>query len=451
MAISLRRKGSKLLLSLMVIVLLAGCGAKKDQVTVPDWSKNATMYEVNIRQYTKEGTFAAFEEHLPRLQEMGIKILWFMPIHPISREKRLGSLGSYYSISDYKGINPEFGTKEDFKHLVDKCHEMGFKVILDWVANHTGWDHPWIRKDTDWYTKNAEGKITYPENWEDVADLNFDNKDMRKEMLSAMTYWVKEYNVDGYRCDYANGVPLDFWEEARTKLNKIKPVYMLAEDDKAMSYMKYAFNSNYGWKFFHDLNDIAKGRKNPSSLPSYFKNAVKNYPTGAYPLHFIDNHDENSWNGTVEERMGEAQRAMLALIFTVPGMPLVYSGQEVNLSKRLEFFDKDEIKWDNFENEELLTKLIHLKLEHPSLWNGLDGGEITFLTTSNEYVLAYEREKERDKVVVIINLSAKDKTVDITMKEKYEGMNLMTGDSYMLESGKNTLEIGAWDFIILSQ
>ncbi|MDF2484461.1 MAG: 1,4-alpha-glucan branching enzyme, partial [Herbinix sp.] len=263
---------------IVTLSMLTGCSVQQDHVKVPDWSDNATMYEVNIRQYTQEGTFKAFEEHLPRLKEMGIKILWFMPIYPISMEKRLGSLGSYYAIADYQGINPEFGTKEDFQHLVDTCHEMGFKVILDWVANHTGWDNAWIRENPDWYTKNAEGEIIYPETWEDVADLNFESKDMQNAMIKAMSYWVKEFDVDGYRCDYAGGVPLDFWENVRTKLDRIKPVYMLAEDDRSMAFLKYAFNSNYGWSFYHDLNNVAKGTKKASSLASYFKNKVKNYP-----------------------------------------------------------------------------------------------------------------------------------------------------------------------------
>jgi glycosidase len=431
--------------------MLTGCSVQQDHVKVPDWSDNATMYEVNIRQYTQEGTFKAFEEHLPRLKEMGIKILWFMPIYPISMEKRLGSLGSYYAIADYQGINPEFGTKEDFQHLVDTCHEMGFKVILDWVANHTGWDNAWIRENPDWYTKNAEGEIIYPETWEDVADLNFESKDMQNAMIKAMSYWVKEFDVDGYRCDYAGGVPLDFWENVRTKLDRIKPVYMLAEDDRSMAFLKYAFNSNYGWSFYHDLNNVAKGTKKASSLASYFKNKVKNYPDGAYPLHFIDNHDENSWIGTVEERMGAAQQAMLTLIFTVPGMPLIYSGQEVNLNHRLEFFDKDEIIWEDFQNEELLTKLIHLKLEHPALWNGDEGGEIQFLESSKERVLIYQRHKNEDKILAILNLSNQTTEVQFVMEQDFEGKDLMTTENILLVAGENKLSLEPWECIVISK
>ncbi len=437
----------------LILVILSGCSGavKNDRVNVPDWSVNATMYEVNIRQYTQEGTFKAFEEHLPRLQAMGIKILWLMPIYPISFEKRLGSLGSYYAISDFQGINPEFGNKEDFKHLMDTCHEMGFKVILDWVGNHTGWDHPWIKENPEWYTHNAEGDIIYPETWEDVADLNYENKKMQKAMLKDMTYWVKEFDVDGYRCDYAGGVPLEFWETARKKLDKIKPVYMLAEDDRAMSFMTHAFNSNYGWSFFHDLNSIAKGSKKASTLTSYFENAVMGYPKGTYPLHFIDNHDENSWNGTVEERIGGAQQAMLTLIFTVPGMPLIYSGQEVNLDHRLAFFDKDWIDWNDFVNEELLTKLIHLKLDNPALWNGADGGDMQMLKTSNESLMAFTRQLGEDKVVVILNLSDKAKESKVQYQGDFKGTDLMTGDTVELTTGDNKISLEPWEFLVLSQ
>lgn len=443
---------SFILLAILLISNFTGCNlaTNEEKTPVPEWSDNATMYEVNIRQYTKEGTFEAFSEHLPRLQKMGVKILWFMPVHPISKVKRNGVLGSYYSVADYYETNPEFGTKEDFKRLVDQCHEMGFKVIMDWVANHTGWDNEWIKKHPEWYTKNDKGEIVYPETWQDVADLNYNNKSMQKAMLKAMTYWVKEFDVDGFRCDYAGGVPYEFWEKARKKLEKIKPVYMLAEDNSSMALLKYAFNSNYGWSLYNDLNSIAKGSKKAESLKSYFLSTIKTYPDGTYPLHFIDNHDENSWNGTVEERMGDAQQAMLALIFTAPGMPLIYSGQEVNLNHRLKFFEKDEIIWDDFVNEELLTKLIHLKIDHKALWNGDAGGNIKFFETSSSRVLAYMREKDNDKVVAILNLSDRDVEAKINLENDYTGTDLFTSEEITLKSGENKFNLEPWEFMILS-
>ncbi len=420
---------------------------KKDNF--PEWSYDATIYEVNIRQYTPEGTFKAFEAHLPRLKEMGVEILWFMPIYPISEVNRKGTLGSYYSIADYKNINPEFGTLDDFKNLVNRCHEMGFKVMLDWVANHTGWDNTWINEHKDWYTTNKNGDIIPPNaDWSDVADLNFDNQDMRAAMLDAMTFWVKEYDVDGFRCDYATGVPLDFWEATRNSLEEIKPVFMLAEDDRSMAFMKYAFNANYGWSLFKNLNSIAKGTYKPSSLISYFESLQARYPEGTYPMHFIDNHDENSWNGTVEERMGEAQYPMLALIFTTPGIPMIYSGQEADLNKRLQFFEKDEIDWSALPNSELITTLVKLKQDHPALWNGNQGGTIAFNETGDTDVLCYERVKDDDRVVVLLNLSKKDKTVTITFNQAFQGIDILTGQQINYVQGSNSIQLKPWEFII---
>ncbi len=418
---------------------------------VPEWSYNATMYEVNVRQYTREGTFKAFEAHLPRLKEMGVKILWFMPIYPISVEQRKGTLGSYYAIADYKNVNPEFGTLEDFKALVDKCHEMGFKVMLDWVANHTGWDNVWMKDHKDWYTQDANGNIIYPAgtDWTDVADLNFDNQEMRAAMIDAMSFWVRDYDVDGFRCDYATGVPLDFWETAREALEEIKPVFMLAEDDRSMAFMKYAFNVNYGWNLYHNMNKIALGTYSPANLVSYFTSLETRYPGDTYPLHFIDNHDENSWNGTVEERLGQAQYPMLAMLFTTPGMPLIYSGQEANLNKRLAFFEKDEIDWSSLPNKKLISTLVKLKLDHPALWNGDMGGTIEFMETSDKKVLAYERAKDDDRIFVILNLSAKETDAAITLAQNFEGTEVFTNESIALLAGTNQLQLKPWDYKII--
>lgn len=378
----------------------------ESEAQIPEWSKNAVIYEVNVRQYTKEGTFKAFEEHLPRLQEMGVDVLWFMPIHPISEEKRLGTLGSYYSIQDYKGVNPEFGTAEDFKALVDKAHSMGFKVMLDWVANHTGWDHEWT-KQPDWYTTDEEGNIVHPPgtNWEDVADLNFGSADMSAAMIEAMKYWVTEFDVDGFRADYAGGVPTSFWETARTELDKIKPVLMLAEDDTKLELLNKAFNINYSWEFHKIMNEVAKEEKDVDAIKLYVRRIERLYPGGTYPLQFTSNHDENSWNGTEYERMGEAVKAMAALSFTVPGIPLIYSGQEAGLDKRLAFFDKDEIPWNDLSMGQFYQELTTLKHENPALWNGTDGGLMNVLETSDKKLLAFERTKDDNTVLVVMNLS----------------------------------------------
>ncbi len=337
---------------------------------LPDWAKNASIYEVNIRQYTKEGTFKAFEAHLPRLKALGTDILWLMPIYPIGEKSRKGSLGSYYAVKDYLDVNSEYGTREDFKALVDKIHSMGMYVILDWVANHTAWDNKLIEDHPDWYTVDSTGKIVTPvEDWSDVADLNYENQDLRNYMTEALLFWVKEFGIDGYRCDVAGMVPVEFWNEARTELDKIKPVFMLAEwEDPVL--LEKAFNMDYAWNLHHVMNSIAMGKKSVADLDQYFTTPEKVYPGNAIRMNFISNHDENSWNGTVWKRMGDATPSMAILSATIPGMPLIYSGQEAGLDKQLSFFEKDEIEWKEHGIGEIYKALFNLKKNNKALWNG---------------------------------------------------------------------------------
>ncbi|NOX46143.1 MAG: alpha-amylase [Chlorobi bacterium] len=397
-------------------------GSGKTQKLVhPDWSKNANIYEVNIRQYSKEGTFKAFEEHLPRLKKMDVDILWLMPIFPISEKNRKGSLGSYYAVRDYRDVNPEFGTMDDFRDLVDHAHQLGFKVILDWVANHSGWDNQMIFDHPDWYTHDSLGKMVSPFDWTDVADLNYESEGLRDYMIGSLKFWVTEFDIDGYRCDVAGMVPTDFWERARKELDGIKPVFMLAEAEQRDLHEK-AFDMTYAWELHHIMNDIAEGKKDANDIEAYIEKDKAGYPPDSYRMNFITNHDENSWNGTVKERMGDSFKAFAMLTYTLPGMPLVYSGQEIGLDKRLEFFEKDEIEWDF--NSPLIgfyTKLNNLKTNNKALWNGLSGGDFQRVNTSDDKsVLAFVREKEGNKVFVIVNLGPDSKTFDLT-GEKYEG------------------------------
>lgn len=374
---------------------------------VPEWSNNAVIYEVNVRQFTEEGTFNAFAEHLPRLKELGVDILWLMPIHPIGELNRKGTLGSYYSIKDYKAVNPEFGTFDDFKALVDKAHELGMKVILDWVANHTAWDNSWVTNNPAWYAKDSVGNMIAPYDWTDVVQLDYNNMEMRAAMTDALEFWVKEANIDGYRCDVAGMVPVDFWENARISLDKIKPVYMLAEDEDVKALLNNAFNSNYGWSFHHIMNSIAKGELNATDAKAYFEKADTLYPLGSYPMHFTSNHDENSWNGTEYERMEQAAKTFAALTFLIEGMPLIYTGQEAALNKRLEFFEKDKVEWADLSMTAFYQSLIQLKKENRALWNGLAGGKMKILETSApEQILGFTREKDDNVVVAFFNLSA---------------------------------------------
>lgn len=416
---------------------------------VPEWSKDAVIYEVNVRQYTPEGTFEAFKEHLPRLQELGVDILWFMPIHPISEEKRLGTLGSYYAVQDYKGINPEFGTMEDFQDLVDVAQDMGFYVILDWVANHTGWDHDWINDNPDWYEQNSDGEIIHPQefNWTDVAQLNFENPDMRNAMKDAMLFWVEEIGIDGFRADYANGVPVDFWEDVSSQLNEVKPVFMLAEDDKVMDLLNEAFLVNWGWRFHHLMNDIANERRGANAIKSYLTWVEKTYPEGSYPMQFLTTHDENSWHGTIEERLGDATEAMAALYFTVPGIPLIYSGQEAGDSKSLDFFEKDEIDWSDLSLQDFYAELIKLKKDNEALWNGSAGGDIHFFDTSDNKILAFQRETANNQVIVVMNLSFEDVkgTVELGLEGEFQSFQANTSASLDIEE---TYHMSPWEYFI---
>jgi len=416
----------------------------------PDWSVDATIYEVNIRQYTPEGTFAAFEEHLPRLQQLGVKILWLMPIHPISKVNRKGTLGSYYAVADYKGVNPEFGTIDDFKALVEKAHRMGFKVILDWVANHTGWDNPWIYEHPEWFTKDSLGNIIPPNaDWSDIADLNFEVPEMRTAMIDALKFWIVETDIDGYRCDVAWGVPADFWNDARAALDELKPIWMLAEDEDHKDFLIEAFNCNYSWSLHHKLNEIAQGKENIQAIKNYFAAADTTYLRGSYMMQFTSNHDENSWQGTEYERMGDAAKTMAVLTFTIPGMPLIYSGQEAGLDKRLAFFEKDAIDWNNLEMQEFYEKLVDLKQNNRALWNGSAGASVHFLKMANDNnLMAFSRELEMNKVVAVFNLSAEKLTNAVTCK-MMDGTytNAFTGEKFEYTQNQK-ISLNPWEYLI---
>ena len=448
----------KKIISIIILLFLFGAcrqtGKEMPAATENDnplaWVEDATMYEVNVRQYTPEGTFNAFAKHLPQLKNLGVEILWFMPIHPIGVKNRKGTLGSYYSIKDYKAINPEFGTLEDFKNLVSKAHEMGFKVLIDCVANHSAWDNVWIEPHKDWYTQDSTGNVVPPvADWSDVAVLNYDNPDMRAAMLDALKYWVSETDIDGYRCDYAGGVPTDFWEEARTSLDSIKPVFMLAEDQDHLDLLNKAFDCNYGWTFHHYMNEIYSGEKPVSVIQEYFAQIDTTYPKGKYPVQFTSNHDENSWNGTVYERLGDAVKTFAALTFTVPGMPLVYNGQEAGLNKRLEFFEKDLIDWNADPSMSgFYTTLIQLKKENKALWNGLAGAPIEFLNTSeNEKIVAFKRKKDNNTVIAIFNLSDSEVTGNVQTGETGEFHDVFNNSETQISDSYN-FELGKWNYQI---
>lgn len=392
------------------------------QVRHPEWSRRASIYEVNIRQYTPEGTFRAFEAHLPRLRRMGVDVLWIMPIHPISKAQRKGSLGSYYAVADYSAVNPEFGTLADFQHLVKAAHKQGFKVMLDWVANHTGWDNVWTQMHPDWYKRNAAGELEgynytdlstgKKEVWADVIGLDYAKPAVRQGMIEAMSYWVKVADIDGFRCDVAWTLPVEFWDEARVKLDAIKPVFLLAEADTP-ELQRRAFDMTYDWTLFHTLVNVAKGKADARDLARLYTDPKRRYPAGAYRMTFTSNHDENSWHGTERELYGEGADVMAVLAATLPGMPLIYSGQEAAFDRRLKFFDKDQIDWAGYRRAGFYRDLLKLKKRHPALTNSHEPGNLQLIDTGNPKVFAFRRVLGRDRVTVVANLAAQPVRVSL--------------------------------------
>lgn len=417
------------------------------QPVAPDWAKNSTIYEVNIRQFSKEGTFKSFQQHLPRLKELGVDILWLMPINPIGKLNRKGTLGSYYSVKDYVDINPEFGTKEDFKTLVDEIHNHGMHVIIDWVANHTAWDNKWVKTNPEFYTKDSSGNFVPPvPDWSDVIDLNYDNKELWKEMISALKYWVSEFDIDGYRCDVAGMVPIEFWNEVRTELDKIKPVFMLAEWDTPEMH-KFAFDMTYDWDLHKIFNGVYAKERNSSDIIKHILNDQKKYPDYAYRMQFTSNHDENSWNGTEYERLGKAAEVFAVLTYVIPGMPLIYNGQEIGFNKRLEFFEKDSIIWKENKFEKLYKNLNELKEKNKALWAGIESGSVDFINNNND-ILIIRRSKENKEVIGFFNLTEKEIEANIRL-EKASGVYISFNNDQQIElNGNFQLKLKPWSYII---
>lgn len=400
--------------------------AAPTHVQHPQWSRNAVIYEVNTRQYTPEGTFKAFAENLPRLKNLGVDILWFMPIHPISEVNRKGTLGSYYAVADYKGVNPEFGTLDDFKDVVKKAHDMGMKVIIDWVPNHTGCDNVWLNGHEDRYAHNDKGQKYGPYDWTDTYKLNYDNPDTRAAMIDAMSYWLKEADIDGFRCDVAAEVPVSFWNEARPALQAIEPeLFMLAEASSPALH-DYGFDMGYNWPMKDLFSRIAathgqytfvkdgesKPHKFPEAhavdIPIMVADQNKEYPRDAYLMNMVTNHDLNSWEGTEMERLGNFADAFAVLSYTLPGMPLIYTGQEVGMNRALQFFEKDTAP-DFTANSvtKFYTALNALKHRREELRAGIAGAPLTVFATDNPDVLVFERRNGNKAVFTGVNLSNK--------------------------------------------
>lgn len=416
-----------------------------------EWSYNTNIYEVNLRQYTQEGTFAAFEKELPRLKDMGIEVLWFMPVTPISQEKRLGTLGSYYACSDYTSTNPEFGSLEDFKQLVQTAHGMGFKVLIDWVANHTGWDHRWTREHPDFYKRNYEGNFYDANGWEDVIDLNFDNPAVSVAMIEAMRFWITECNIDGFRCDMAMLVRLDFWRTAREELDKVKKLFWLAECEE-ISYHE-VFDATYSWNLLHKMEAFARHETNISGLDEVLNYYSGAFPPGAFHLLMTTNHDENSHSGSEYERLGNVAEAFSVLCCTWNGIPLIYSGQELPNKKRLKFFDKDQIEWTGtYALHNLYKKLFSLRKNNAAMRAGESSKTYRLKTEADQFVFAFLRKSDQGEVLVVMNLSDQEKPFfDITDDLLSGSFVNILSDNESNFTEKKHFALRPWEYLIYAK
>jgi alpha-amylase len=448
------------LLSLIFIVLISqGCN-NNDQAadtkistsdsTHPAWSAQTNIYEVNLRQYTPEGTITAFEAHLPRLKEMGVEVLWFMPITPIGVEARKMNekeLGSYYAVKDYKAFNPEFGTMADWKAFVKRAHEMGFKIITDWVANHSAPDNHWMKAHPDFYAKDSTGKTIAPFDWTDVRKLDYKNAELRDSMIDAMKFWVTETGIDGFRCDVADEVPLDFWKTCIAELKKIKNVFMLAEG-KNLDLYSAGFDATYAWNVMHAMKELYEGKLSVMQFDSLINADNKNYPKNAYRLFFTSNHDENSWNGTEFEKYGDGFKTFAVFTQTMyQSVPLIYNGQEDMNKKRLKFFVKDTIPWDGVkEMEPFYRTMLGLRRSNAAL--AADASYKKLTGSADSAIFAYTREKAGKKIAVILNLSKQPQKFMINDASiTGEPLNVFMGVKEKVDT-KHQFSIEPWGFIV---
>lgn len=422
------------------------------QLQHPSWSKDATIYQINTRQFTKQGTIHAAEQQLPRLQQLGVNILWLMPIQPIGVLHRKGRLGSPYSIKDYYAVNPELGTLADLKQFVHHAHQLGMHVILDWVANHTAWDNQLVTEHPEWYEKDYQGHFTPTPwwDWSDVIDLNYDRPGLRKYMTEAMKYWIKVADVDGYRADVAGFVPVDFWNNVRAELDKIKPVFMLAEWE-SRDLHKAAFDMTYAWSWYDAVHQIAQGQANLNKLFVYYSWNQSAFPKDAYRMVYTSNHDVNAWENTMYQAFGKALNATTVLQFTGQGLPLIYNGQEAGNAKRLNFFERDPIHWQASPLQALYHTLIQLKKQYSALWNGHWGATMVSIVNNVPMkVLSFVRKNQDNGVFVVINFTDQPQTVNFKGSYQYGQYNdWFTKQPVQVNEGTH-FTLKPWQFKLLT-
>jgi glycosidase len=450
----------------LAVALLAGTLAATPALAEPDfaprdvvavenaaWTQDAVLYQINTRQFTPEGTFAAAQQQLPRLAAMGIDIIWLMPIHPIGEVNRKGTLGSPYAVRDYRAVNPELGTEAEFRAFVDEAHRLGLKVILDWVANHSAYDNPLTVSHPEWYTRTPEGALTSPAgtDWSDVADFDYSQPGLRRYMTESLVYWVREFGVDGYRADVAGYVPTDFWETARAELEKVKPVFMLAEWEQRDLHAR-AFDATYGWGWKEAMQRLVKSGEGAGPVRGYYAGQSETWPHAAMRMVYTENHDQNSWDGVAAEIYGPAYEAAIALSFVGPGLPLIYNGQEADNDRQLQFFERDSIVWKEGRYAALFAKLIALKTATPALHNGRFGAPLVEVPTSaSADVFAFTRGAAGARVFAVFNLSPRPHKVTF-QHARHHGRyaDALTGAPATFAGGE-TLDLPAWGYRIFAE
>ncbi|MDE6374686.1 MAG: alpha-amylase [Alistipes sp.] len=438
------------LLLLAALFISAACTGKIAPGASAEWADNAVLYEMNVRQFTPEGTFAAAEARLPQLRELGVDIVWLMPVYPIGEKGRKGSLGSYYAIRDYCDINPEFGTMADFERFLARAHELGLRVILDHVGNHTSPDAAWVdEKPAEWYVRDSTGAPVVQYDWTDIAKLNYDCPEVRVALFDVLKFWVDK-GVDGFRCDVAMEVPHDFWEDAFARLRGIRPDLFTLAEAEGPQFHADGFNATYAWELHHVLNDIAQGKKSAADLRELLAKYDEEYPAAALRMMFTSNHDENSWNGTEFERMGDAAATMAALTYVLPqSLPLIYTGQEIGFDHRFAFFEKDPIPaYEANEWTDFYHRLNRMRHACPALAAGEKGGRIAYMGGAVADLMAFTRTAGDNKVVCLFNLSARPQSVIPTVEVAGDFTDALSGEARTIVPGEE-FSLGAWEYAIL--
>lgn len=419
----------------------------------PEWSRDAVIYQINTRQFTPEGTFEAAARQLPRLKELGVDILWLMPVQEIGVKNRKGRLGSPYSIRDYKSVNSEFGDLESLKEFVASAHGLGMYVILDWVANHTSWDNPLVEEHPEWYRRDWRGEFHSPAwtDWLDVIQLDYSQPGLRRYMADAMKWWVTEVGMDGFRCDVAGFVPVDFWDAVRAELDAIRPVFMLAEWETRDLHAR-AFDMTYAWSWYETVHRIAQGKADAGSLGIYHYTDENAWPHDAMRMLFVSNHDKNAWEATQFEAFGEALENAIVLSVVSKGMPLIYNGQEAGNTSRLAFFDRDPIEWREHPIGELYRRLFALKKANSALWNGRWGADmIQVVNDVPASVFSFVRSNGENTVFAAFNFSQSPQQVRFgaaLARGRYR--DFASGEEHDLGEG-SSLDMPAWSYRVFTR